>query len=98
MFCFASPHSVSLNRSVDTENQNKASQNKCYIVTISNKNMSPEIFKNCSYYFYQNVYLKLFLCDSFPESCVIRLFYFVYLSGSFISCAFIPTPDVKVSD
>lgn len=59
---------MSLNRSVNTENQKKGSQNKCYIVTISNKNMSPEIFKN----YVLIIFIKMYILNYFSVILFLR--------------------------
>lgn len=59
---------MSLNRSVNTENQKKGSQNKCYVVTVSNKNMSPEIFKN----YVLIIFIKMYILNYFSVILFLR--------------------------
>lgn len=91
IFCFASPHSVSLNRSVNTENQKKGSQNKCYIVTISNKNMSPEIFKNYVLIFIKMYILNYFSVILFLRAVLLDFTLYIWVDLLFPVLSFLPT-------
>lgn len=59
---------MSLNRSVNTGNQKKGSQNKCYIVTISNKNMSSGIFKD----YVVIIFIKMYILNYFSVILFLR--------------------------